>query len=108
MPSLSITIFLNIFPPSARRPAALRALCWASAPRGAISLMRVAKGFAALSGRAYVTPDDVKAAALPTLPHRLTLTGAARIRKNAAEAMIAELIGKVTVPTESELGWSRG
>ena len=77
-------------------------------PRGAISLMRVAKGFAALSGRRYVTPDDVKAAALPTLPHRLTLTGAARIRKNAAETMVAELIGKVTVPTESELGWSRG
>ncbi len=77
-------------------------------PRGAISLMRVAKGFAALSGRRYVTPDDVKKAVLPTLPHRLTLTGAARIRKNAAEAMIRELMDRVTVPTESELGWSRG
>jgi MoxR-like ATPase len=77
-------------------------------PRGAISLMRVAKGFAALSGRSYVTPDDVKKAVLPTLPHRLTLTGAARIRKNAAEAMIRELMERVTVPTESELGWSRG
>ncbi len=77
-------------------------------PRGAISLMRVAKGFAALSGRSYVTPDDVKMAAMPTLPHRLTLTGAARIRKNAAEAMIRDLIDRVTVPTESELGWSRG
>ncbi len=77
-------------------------------PRGAISLMRVAKGYAALGGRDYVTPDDVKNAALPTLPHRLTLTGAARIRKNAAETMLKELLGKVTVPTEAELGWSRG
>jgi len=77
-------------------------------PRGAISLMRVAKGFAALGGRHYVTPDDVKHAALPTLPHRLALTGAARIRKNAAETVVKEILASVTVPTEAELGWSRG
>ena len=77
-------------------------------PRGAISLMRVAKGYAALAGRDYVTPDDVKMAGEATLSHRLVLTGAARIRKNAAQVMIRELLDRVTVPSESELGWSRG
>lgn len=77
-------------------------------PRGALSLMRVAKGYAAIDGRDYVTPDDVKKAALPVLPHRLVLSGAMRVRKNAAYQVIEEILRTVTVPTESELGWSRG
>ena len=77
-------------------------------PRGAISLMKVAKGFAALRGRTHVIPDDVKSAALPTLPHRLVMTSAARIKKDAAEAVIKDILEHIPVPTESELGWARG
>jgi MoxR-like ATPase len=41
--------------------------------RGAISLVRVAKSFAAMAGRDFVTPDDIKSAALPVLRHRVTI-----------------------------------
>ena len=47
-------------------------------PRGALALMKVSKGFAASSDRAYVTPDDVKAAAMYVLPHRMVLSKTAR------------------------------
>ena len=77
-------------------------------PRGALSLLRVAKGYAAIRGRTYVTPDDVKTAARAALPHRLVLSGAMRVRKNAASEVIEEVLATMTVPTESELGWSRG
>jgi MoxR-like ATPase len=70
-------------------------------PRGALSLMKAAKGYAAIAGRNYVTPDDVKRAAHPVLDHRLTLENAARIKKNAAFEIIEDILGMVTVPTEA-------
>lgn len=70
-------------------------------PRGALALMKAAKGYAAISGRNYVTPDDVKRAAHPVLDHRLLLENAARIKKNAAYEVIEDVLGMVTVPTES-------
>ena len=70
-------------------------------PRGALSLMKAAKGYAAIAGRNYVTPDDVKRAAHPVLDHRLTLENAARIKKNAAYEIIEDILGMVTVPTEA-------
>ena len=70
-------------------------------PRGALSLMKAAKGYAAIAGRNYVTPDDVKRAAHPVLDHRLTLENAARIKKNAAYEIIDDILGMVTVPTEA-------
>ncbi len=70
-------------------------------PRGALSLMKAAKGFAAIAGRNYVTPDDVKRAAHPVLEHRLTLENAARIKKNAAAEIIDDILAMVTVPTEA-------
>ena len=75
-------------------------------PRGALSLMKVAKGYAAIDNRDYVMPDDVKKAALPVLTHRIMLTSSAKIKKNAAENVIKEIIEAVPVPTESSLGWS--
>ncbi len=45
-------------------------------PRGAVALQRVAQGLAAMSGRSYVLPDDVKSAALPVLCHRLIMRSA--------------------------------
>lgn len=70
-------------------------------PRGALSLMRAAKGYAAISGRGYVLPDDIKRAAHPVLEHRLMLESAARIRRNAASTVIDDVLGSVRVPTEA-------
>lgn len=75
-------------------------------PRGAQALMKVAKGYAAISDRDFVMPDDVKRAALPVLAHRIMLTSSARIKKNAAENIISEILESVPVPTETSLGWS--
>ena len=75
-------------------------------PRGALSLMKVAKGYAAIDNRDYVMPDDVKKAALPVLTHRIMLTSSAKIKKNAAENVIRDILEAVPVPTETSLGWS--
>ena len=75
-------------------------------PRGAQSLMKVAKGFAAIDNRDYVMPDDVKKAALPVLTHRIMLTSSARIKANAAQNVINEIVEQVAVPTERSLGWA--
>ncbi len=42
-------------------------------PRGAVALQRVAQGLAAMSGRSYVLPDDIKYASIPVLSHRLII-----------------------------------
>jgi MoxR-like ATPase len=70
-------------------------------PRGAIALLKVAKGFALLEGRAYITPDDVKKAAAPTLAHRLVLTGSEQLKKDAAIGIIEEILAGTPVPTEA-------
>ena len=70
-------------------------------PRGALSLMKAAKGYAAISGRNYVIPDDVKRAAHPVLDHRIMLENSARIHKNAAFNVIEDVLGSVAVPTEA-------
>lgn len=75
-------------------------------PRGALSLIKVARGFAALDNRAYVKPDDIKRAALPVLAHRLMLTSSAKIKKDADKAIVEDILNRIPVPTESVLGWS--
>lgn len=77
-------------------------------PRGALALMRVSKGFAASADRAYVIPDDVKAAATYVLPHRMVLSSSAKVKKNAAKEIIEGILETVAVPTEGELGWFKG
>ena len=79
-----------------------------ASPRGALALLKVSKGYAALSGRDYVVPDDIKKAAYCVLPHRLILTSAVKVKKNADKGIIEEVLGRVPVPTESELGWYKG
>ncbi len=70
-------------------------------PRGALALMKASKGYAAIAGRDYVTPDDIKRAAQPVLAHRLTLENSLRIRKGAAAEIIDDILSKTTVPTEA-------
>lgn len=75
-------------------------------PRGALNLMRVAKGYAALLNRDFVMPDDIKKAARPVLSHRLMLASSAKIKKDFAATVVDDIINRVPVPTEAVLGWS--
>ncbi len=72
-----------------------------ASPRAGIHLLRVAKGFAAISDRSFVLPDDVKKAAVPVLAHRLVLTSSARVKNSMDAAVIREILEKVPVPTEN-------
>jgi MoxR-like ATPase len=69
-----------------------------ASPRATISLMAVAKGFAALEERDYMIPDDVKAAVLPVLRHRVILRPEAELEGLATDQVLGEVIGSVAVP----------
>jgi MoxR-like ATPase len=67
-------------------------------PRATLSLLRVSRVRALSAGRAFATPDDVKALVRPVLAHRLTTSGDARLRGVSTEDVLAELIDTVPVP----------
>ena len=67
-------------------------------PRAMLALLRACQALAAIRGRAYVIPDDVKELALPVLAHRIVLRGVSY--QTNAEAFLTELLGKVAAPTE--------
>jgi MoxR-like ATPase len=67
-------------------------------PRGSLALLRAARVTAACAGRAYVTPDDVKGVALPTLGHRVILRPDAEIQGRTPEDVIARALQSVPVP----------
>jgi len=70
-----------------------------ASPRGSLALYKTAQARAAVNGRDYVTPDDIKALAHPTLAHRLIISPSARIKNVKASAVIDELLHAVPVPT---------
>jgi MoxR-like ATPase len=67
-------------------------------PRATLSLLRVSRVRALQAGRAFATPDDVKALVRPVLAHRLTTSGDARLRGVSTEDVLGELIDTVPVP----------
>ena len=67
-------------------------------PRAAISLMLFAKGMAAIEGRDFLIPDDVKAAALPILRHRLVLKPEADLEGVTPDQVVRDLVKSVEVP----------
>ncbi|WP_233188227.1 AAA family ATPase [Actinomyces qiguomingii] len=67
-------------------------------PRGATALLATAKAWAWLSGRGFVTPDDVKALALPTLRHRIQLRAEAELEGVSTESVINGALRQVPVP----------
>ena len=69
-----------------------------ASPRAAVMLANAARARAALEGRAYVVPDDVKALAVPVLRHRLSLSPAAEIEGRDIEALVGELIESTEAP----------
>ena len=69
-----------------------------SSPRGSLSLFRASQALAAMHGRSYVIPDDVKLLARPTLAHRIIVTPAARVRSITSTAILEEILQIVPVP----------
>ncbi len=69
-----------------------------ASPRGSLALFRTGQALAALRGRNYVLPDDIKMLAVPVLAHRIIVSPAARLRELSAERIIDEILGKVAVP----------
>ena len=67
-------------------------------PRGSLALLRAARVTAASSGRAYVTPDDVKEMAAATLCHRIILRPDAEVHGRTAEEVVARALQSVPVP----------
>ena len=69
-----------------------------ASPRAAVLLANAARARAALHGRDYVLPDDVKALATATLRHRLLLSPAAEIEGRQVEELVASLIEQTEAP----------
>lgn len=67
-------------------------------PRGATALLATSRAWAWLSGRAFVTPDDVKALAHPTLRHRVQLRPEAELEGVTAETVLGTVLASVPVP----------
>ncbi|MCZ4118756.1 AAA family ATPase [Streptomyces sp. H39-S7] len=67
-------------------------------PRGATALLATSRAWAWLTGRDYVTPDDVKALALPTLRHRVQLRPEAEMEGVTADSVITAILAHVPVP----------
>ena len=72
-----------------------------ASPRGVVAMTKAARAYAAILGRDYVLPDDVKQLAVPVLAHRLMLQSQSSVRlSQSSEALIGVLLSKVPVPTE--------
>ena len=69
-----------------------------ASPRAAVLLASAARARAALEGRDYVVPDDVKALAVPALRHRLLLSPAAEIEGKQVEALVETLVEQTEAP----------
>jgi MoxR-like ATPase len=69
-----------------------------ASPRGSIALYKTGQARAAMFGRDYVQPDDIKALAMATLAHRLIISPSARIRNVDPRAVIQEILDSTPVP----------
>ncbi|HEX4716469.1 MAG TPA: MoxR family ATPase [Ktedonobacteraceae bacterium] len=69
-----------------------------SSPRGSLALFRASQALAAIRGRGYVIPDDIKLLAKATLAHRIIVTPAARVRGITSTAILDEILQTVPVP----------
>ena len=70
-----------------------------ASPRAALALMRICQSYAAIQGRSYITPEDVKRLSVPVLSHRLILRTAYG-RSGRSEQAVREVLASVPVPTE--------
>ncbi len=68
-------------------------------PRGTLAFVNAARAYALVSGRDYVTPEDIKALAVPVLAHRIILQRG-RVGAKGSDAKILEILAEIKVPTE--------
>ncbi len=73
-----------------------------ASPRGSLALLKLSRCRAALHGRDFVTPDDVKAVAVPALSHRLMLRPELWIQRTTAEDVVRDLLESVPTPAAQE------
>lgn len=76
-------------------------LALGASPRASISLVRCAQARALLDGREFVTPDDVKRLAVPTLAHRVVPIAGLRLEPGRATEAVEEIVSSTNVPTTS-------
>lgn len=69
-------------------------------PRGALALYRASQALAAVRGRNYVIPDDLKTLAVPVLAHRLVPSMESRLHNRAVGEVLTSLLGQIPVPVE--------
>jgi len=73
-----------------------------ASPRGSLALLRLSRARAALEGRDFVVPDDVKAVAVPALAHRLVLRPELWVRRVDAGDVVARVLDDVAAPPATE------
>ena len=73
-----------------------------ASPRGSLALYRAGQAYAALAGRDYVIPDDIKTLAVPALAHRLIVKTAATVRDVDSKLIVRELLDSVPVESRTE------
>ena len=71
-----------------------------ASPRAALALYKTAQARAAIEGRDFATPDDVKELAAPVLAHRMVLTSNSRLRGRTTEQVLHEVLSTIPVPIE--------
>ncbi|MCY4008262.1 MAG: MoxR family ATPase [Anaerolineaceae bacterium] len=69
-----------------------------SSPRGSLALFRTAQARAAMAGREYVIPDDVKALAEVTLAHRIIVSPVARVKDISSRSIVQEIMARTPIP----------
>ena len=76
------------------------ALALGASPRAALALYKASQAKAAMQGRDYVSPDDVKALAAPVLAHRMILNSSTRLTGRTSEDVLSDVLSTVAVPIE--------
>ena len=88
---------------SSPRLASSQSIQVGASPRGSLALLKLSRCRAALDGRDYVTPDDVKSVAVPALAHRLTLRPELWVQRVSAEDVVRERLDTVPTPAAEDL-----
>ena len=79
-----------------------------ASPRGSLALYNTARAWAAMNGRTFVEPDDIKALADAALAHRVIIHPGARLRGVSSSSVIRDILSTVPVPGAVVSGRSRG
>jgi MoxR-like ATPase len=69
-----------------------------ASPRASIAILNAAKGYAALRGRDFVTPEDIKEAAIPVLQHRVIVTPEREMEGISSKEIIQQIIESIEIP----------